>query len=536
MGNRTFVYSLKLLLAFVVTTILTAGWMSSAKDEGHDGGSGGNGQIGNQPLVAMGLTPCVDGMAGTFPCRNVDMASFLPFSDIGGGSGNDVWGWTDLSSGKEYALMGRSSGTSFVDISDPEHPVYLGNLPTHTVNSTWRGIKVYANHAFIVSEARDHGMQVFDLTQLRNVTSPPSIFSETAHYSGFSNAHTLAINEESGFAYAAGTNTCAGGLHMIDIRTPTFPTFAGCFSTDGYTHETQCVIYRGPDIEHQGKEVCFSSNEDTLTIVDVTNKGAPFQLSRTPYAYSAYTHQGWLTEDQSNFLVDDELDERTFGCNTRTHIFNVSDLDAPSPSGFYEGTSTAIDHNLYVRGIYAYEANYRSGLRILDFSNIAAASLSEVAFFDVYPVDDAPEYNGAWSNYPFFASGIVVVSGIEQGLFVLRPGNPLPSPTPTPTATPTPTPVPIPAAPSNLKASAISASVINLTWTDNSVNEDGFRIERCSGGPSCNFVQIAALGPNVGTYQDSGLTRSTMYRYRVRAYNAAGSSAYSNTANARTSK
>jgi hypothetical protein len=208
---------------------------------------------------------------------------------------------------------------------------------------------------------------------------------------------------------------------MVDIRNPLAPVFAGCVDQDGYTHETQCVIYHGPDTSYQGHEVCFSSNEDTLTIVDVTNKSAPVQVSRTTYAGVGYTHQGWLTEDHAFFLLDDEFDERNNGVNSTTYIWNLADLDAPAVSGVYRGPSTSIDHNLYIRGNRAYQSNYRSGLRILDISNIGAASLNELAFFDVYTVDDAPEFNGAWSNYPFFASGIVIVGGIEQGLFVLRP-------------------------------------------------------------------------------------------------------------------
>lgn len=403
--------------------LLAAGLLFTAYavHEGEHGG-GPNGQPNEQPLHAMSSTTCVGGMAGTFPCRNIDLVSFLPLSDIGGGTVNDLWGWTDPLTGKEYAVVGRSTGTAFVDLSRPESPVYLGNLPAHSVASVWRSVKVYNNHAFIVSEADNHGMQVFDLRRLRNVTSPPVTFTEDAHYNGFRRAHTLAINEATGFAYAAGSrDTCQGGLHMVDIHNPVVPVFAGCVDQDGYTHETQCVTYHGPDTSYQGHEVCFSANEDTLTIVDVTNKSAPVQVSRTTYAGVGYTHQGWLTEDHAFFLLDDEFDERNSGVHSTTYIWNLADLDAPAVSGVYRGPSTSIDHNLYIRGNRAYQSNYRSGLRILDISNIGAASLNELAFFDVYTIDDAPEFNGAWSNYPFFASGIVIVGGIEQGLFVLRP-------------------------------------------------------------------------------------------------------------------
>jgi len=374
-----------------------------------------------QRLSPIPGAACANGTAAGYPCRDVDLMAFLPHGEIGGGSGNDIWGWTDPVTGREYVLVGRSTGTSFVDISEPGAPIYLGDLPTSTIPSTWRGIKVFANHAFIVSEAPNHGMQVFDLTQLRNVTSPPVTFTETAHYAGFGSTHTLAMNTRSGYAYAVGTRTCEGGLHVVDVRTPAAPRGAGCFSLDGYTHETQCVIYAGPDATYRDREICFNSNEDTLTIVDATDKREQMQLSRTGYGGSAYTHQGWLTEDQRFFLVNDEGDEVAFRHPTRTWIWDVSDLDAPVLANHYDGPTSSIDHNLYVRGHLVYESNYRSGLRVLDASDVASGALREVGFFDIYPVDDAPSYNGAWSVFPFFSSGSVVVNGIEQGLFVLSP-------------------------------------------------------------------------------------------------------------------
>ncbi|MCP5099687.1 MAG: choice-of-anchor B family protein, partial [Chloroflexi bacterium] len=226
-------------------------------------------------------------------------------------------------------------------------------------------------------------------------------------------------------------------------------TDEGCFSGDGYTHDAQCVDYNGPDADHQGKEICFNSNEDTLTIVDVSNKNSPSQLSRTGYSGSAYTHQGWLTEDQQYFLLDDELDESNNNHNTRTYVWDVTNLDSPVMIGSHTSPIAAIDHNQYIKGNYTYEANYRAGLRILDLANVSTGSLTEVAYFDIYPSSDSANFNGAWSNFPYFDSGVVIVSGIEQGLFVLRPNldpgptpTPGPSSTPEPTAEPTNTPVP----------------------------------------------------------------------------------------------
>jgi choice-of-anchor B domain-containing protein len=255
------------------------------------------------------------------------------------------------------------------------------------------------------------------------VPNPPVTFTEDAWYGGIGSAHNVAINEDTGFAYAIGASACSGGLHMIDISNPLNPTFAGCFSQDGYTHDVQCVLYHGPDAAYQGREICFASNEDTVTIVDVTNKAAPVQLSRNSYQGNAYTHQGWLTEDHRYFLLDDELDETSFGHNTYTRVWDVSDLNTGGPEiiGIFESTSPSIDHNQYVHEGYSYQSNYTSGLRILDLANVGTGNLTQAGFFDVYPQSDNPSFTGTWSNYPYFESGVVVVSSMDRGFFVVQP-------------------------------------------------------------------------------------------------------------------
>lgn len=374
------------------------------------------------PYELAAAEACVGGMADIFPCDGIDLLAHLSPGDMGGGSGNDLWGWTDPLTGTEYALMGLTNGTAFVDLSDPENPIYLGRLPSHNNEvSSWRDIAVYQDHAFIVADfVSTHGLQVFDLTQLRNVTNPPVTFTATTRYTEFTSAHNIALNEDSGFAYVVGGNTCSGGLHIVDVRDPLNPVEAGCFSGDGYTHDVQCVNYSGPDAEHQGKEICLASNEDTLTVVDVTLKSSPVMLSRTGFAGSGYVHQGWLTEDQSYFVLDDEADESFNGHNTRTYTFDVSDLDAPTLAGFWDAAGSAIDHNQFVRGDLVYQANYTRGLRVLRIDDPSQGDLTEVAFFDTVPSGDFIGFSGAWSTYPYFASGVVLISDIGRGLFIVR--------------------------------------------------------------------------------------------------------------------
>lgn len=387
--------------------------------------------------VLGGVVPCVNGFAGSFPCERVELLSFLPVSGLGGGAGvdlNDIWGWTDPTSGKEYAIVMRRDGTAFVDVSDPVNPVYLGFLPI-TAGATaniWHDVKVYANHAFIVADAAGpHGMQVFDLTRLRAHEGVPRTFSADATYTQIRSAHNIAINEATGFAYIVGASgggaTCGGGLHMVDIRSPKSPLFAGCFAdpltgrmATGYTHDVQCVIYAGPDAAYQGREICVGSNETALSIADVTVKDAPLAIARASYPQVAYAHQGWFTEDHRYFLLNDELDESQFGVTgTRTMIWDVQELSDPVLVGEYLGPNSATDHNHYIRGTRMYASTYQFGLRVVDVSNPALPSA--YGYFDTAPqLANMPGFGGSWSNYPFFASGIVVMTSRGEGFFVLR--------------------------------------------------------------------------------------------------------------------
>jgi choice-of-anchor B domain-containing protein len=371
------------------------------------------------PALSTGPEVCTDGDAGGFACSGVDLRSRLPISAMDGIGGNDIWGWFDAQTSREYALMGLRNGTAFVDITDPEAPVFLGRLPTQTSSSIWRDIKVYGDHAYIAADAAGpHGMQVFDLTRLRGVTAPQAWFPDVV-YGDFQNAHNLAINEATGFAYAVGTNTCGGGLHMISLADPVNPVFAGCHIVTPDTHDSQCVVYQGPDANFAGREICFNSNENHVGIADVDDKSAPFTVSATGYPQLGFVHQAWLTEDHQYLLVGDELDEPNFGVPTRTHVFDVTDLDSPIYLYPYEAMTTTIDHNLYVFGNRVFQANYSAGLRVLEFGDIASQEIAEIAFFDTVPASGVGSFDGAWSVYPYLPSGNIIVSDGIHGLFVL---------------------------------------------------------------------------------------------------------------------
>ena len=406
----------------------------------------GDAKADNEPAAVLGKVTeqrggfsspgafCRNGLAKNYPCLGVNLRSVLTPADLGGGPGiglNDIWGWFDEEYNKHYIIVGREDATAFVDVSNPNVPVYLGELPRTSTSpvSIWRDIKVMDHYAFIVADgAKQHGMQVFDLHQLRNFTGIPSIFSVSVLYDKIASSHNIVIDEESRFAYAVGSRSggvsCGGGLHIIDINDPLNPSFVDCYSNSssrrGYTHDAQCTVYRGPDVEHYGKQICFTSDEDALGIVDLTSKQNPVPLGVGTYPTSRYVHQGWLTEDHSYFYQGDEQDEGSYS-GTRTLIWDVRDLDDPILIKEYIGSVLTIDHNQYILGNYAYQANYTSGLRILDITDPVDPILFK--YFDTFPSGNQRAYAGAWSVFPFFNNGIVYVSSRDEGLFILDTGG-----------------------------------------------------------------------------------------------------------------
>ena len=261
------------------------------------------------------LATCIDGVAkieGTdhgYFCSDFNLMGYVSLEEMEAEAGNDIWGWTDLKDnggdGKEYAIMGLNNGTAFIDISDPTKPIYLGKLPTATEDSMWRDMKVYNNHVFIVSEATEHGLQIFNLSKLRGVESQ-QVFSADYIDNSFGQAHNIAINEVLGYAYIAGScydtqckldRSNSKGLYVFDVSNPLNPEVVTESPSFGYSHDAQIVTYKGPDQDYVGKEIYIGSNEDRVVFIDVTNKSEPKLISVFDNYDHQYTHQSWLTDD-----------------------------------------------------------------------------------------------------------------------------------------------------------------------------------------------------------------------------------------------
>lgn len=354
-----------------------------------------------------------------FPSDGMTLLSWLSIPDMAPGmsSANDCWGYVSPS-GREYAIIGLSDGTAFVEVTDPMNPVVAEVVAGP--NSLWRDIETYSHYAYAVSEGGG-GIQVIDLAQ---IDAGIATLAGSVTTPGTEATHTIAIDTASGFLYRCGGGS--NGLRIYSLANPANPVFVGQW-TDRYVHEVRVETYAsGP---YAGRQIAFACGgfnggfTDTgLDILDVTNKSSIQVLSHLAYSNAAYSHQAWLSEDKRTLFLDDELDEDNFTIPTTIKVIDVTNLSSPVESGQFTNGSPAIGHNLYVVGDRLFAANYRSGIRVFDVSNPVAGA--EVAWFDTWVEDDNPEFNGLWGNYPFLPSGTIVGSDLEKGLFLWRLGEP----------------------------------------------------------------------------------------------------------------
>lgn len=316
--------------------------------------------------------------------------------DVNARSGNDCWGYVS-SSGREYALMGLHNAMAVVEVTDPRQPRIVETF-LHQ-DCTWADIKVYRHYAYVANDCGG-GIQIIDLSDVDagNV--------ELVNTFGAS-PHNIAIDETSGFLY-----TCDSRSYFYDLSDPPNPLEVG-WLPGPYLHDAHAVTYT--EGAYAGRQILFGAHGDSgIYIWDVTDKADPVRLAITSYPGRRYTHQLWTSDDRRYLFVDDEL---TYTPGTR--VLDISDLTNPVYLTLVSSGLAATDHNVYYNGGFVFQANYKSGLRIFDVADPLNAV--ETAWFDTYPLSDTPGFSGAWSVYPYFPSGTLIVSDINRGLFVLSP-------------------------------------------------------------------------------------------------------------------
>ncbi len=393
--------------------------------------------------TALAAENCIQGAAGQFPCRNIDLLAQIALDQFSSQpvSAANVWGLVDLNDAREYALVGLSNGTAVVDMTDPEDPREVVTIPGNP--SPWREVKVYQYfdggsnryraYAYVTTEASGSGLQVIDLSDLPASAALATTLSDTGsqhtdYISNIDYGTNVVLPGAEAFLYVAGSNLADGAWRVYSLADPAQPQFiAAAPSGSEYVHDATSLLITDERTAqcgagHDPCEVYVDFNTNSVDLWDVTDKNAPVMLSSTTYSDASYTHSGWPSADQRRIFVHDETEEIFDGLNTQIYTMNVDDLRNPFIVASYQGPGTATDHNGYVKGGLLYVSHYRRGLVVFDASE--PEQLQEVASFDTFlqPAADSAGTDGAWGVYPFFPSGTVVVSDISNGLFVLRDG------------------------------------------------------------------------------------------------------------------
>lgn len=391
---------------------------------------------------------CVNGNAGSFPCNNVDLVSHVPLSSFANSpsAANDIWGHVDLNTDIEYAIIGLRNGASVVSLEDPSNPQVVGHVTGLT--AIWRDIKVYQYfdfeqgmwqaYAYVSTDGAADSVTIIDLNDLPNSIHSVGHANEDAslHNIYISNVNYgtgVAINHRQPLLHSMGSSRYGGAHRSYDLINPKAPTavYTPVDATrDDYTHDGTSFVVTDDRVANDCQrlttdqttptecDIFVDFNENEMRLWDQTDKTDLTELGQGIYNNAAYTHSGWWTEDKKYIYVHDELDEQQFNNNTAVMIFDVSDLTAPLSKGRWNGPTKAIDHNGFVRGNRYYMSNYERGMTILDITD--PVKPVEIGYFDTFPFSDDDQFNGAWGVYPFLPSGLILISDINSGLYVVK--------------------------------------------------------------------------------------------------------------------
>ena len=332
----------------------------------------------------------------SFAQLNMSLLGQLTFP--GKGDLANLWGYVD-ELGNEYAIVGMEAGVAVVNVTNPSAPTQV--FFATGVNTIWREVKVYGDKAYITNEG-GNGLMIIDLAPL-----PSSTALTVTNYTGstypFTTSHTLFI-DENGYCYVFGADNGVGGAIILNLNLPTTnPSFEVGRYNAYYIHDG---FARGDTLW------AAAINDGFFIVIDVSNKATPSTIitQNTP---SFFTHNTWLSDNGQTLFTTDEKSNAYVAAYDVSNLANITEIGrVQSNPG-----SNVIPHNTYFLNNYIVTSNYRDGVVIHDVCD--PTNMVEIGNYDTSPAFSGNGFNGCWGVFPFFPSGNIIASDIENGLYIL---------------------------------------------------------------------------------------------------------------------
>lgn len=319
---------------------------------------------------------------------------------------NDVTGWKDSVTGREYMIAGNTDSIYFFDVTDPTNIVMCDREDGVAKLCINRDYATYQHYVYCVSDQNFGALQIFDLQYL-----PDSVHKVYQSDTLGANTHTIFIDAPSKRMYMCSNKFKPFGVSPMDIislEDPLHPVRIGRLVPPSGSFSHVHEVYARHDTVY-----CSAGNAG-LYIYDARDASNLIPLGSVipPYPQNAYNHSSWLDSSGKYILF---CDETPAGVGMK--LYDLTDISEPRIVGDpfkAEGSP----HNAYWMGRYAYASTYYGGVQVYDMENDPSPDL--VAFYDTYPIPYTDSYRGCWGVWPFLPSGNILASDMSFGLFVLR--------------------------------------------------------------------------------------------------------------------
>lgn len=354
--------------------------------------------------------------AQTYPSLNINLLAHLnPEKDATGTDGrkySGCWGWAQTNKNREYAIVGTSSQTYFIDVTNPTSPVIVDSVKAKHAGCTWRELKTYQNYCYIVSDdAPPNTFQIVDMQYL-----PDSVHVIHNGTTYFERAHTIFIDNDKMYCGSV-TDVSGSGystMRVYSLATPTAPLLIRKLEQD----INNTIIDVVHDMYVRNDTVYASCGYKGFHILNLTASNT-FSLmqSFTGYAYSGYNHSSWQTDDRKTMVFADEV-----GAHLPAKVIDVSNFNNITLVDTIRSSYTATAHNPYIVGNrWCWLSSYQDGLYLYDISNPSNTTI--YGYFDTQPQTGTTNYSGNWGAYPYLPSKIIIACDMQNGIFILEGDN-----------------------------------------------------------------------------------------------------------------